>query len=398
MSKYCGKNTYSVLSVFSSKNKKLLILVNLSTFATFTNNLQNKLYVCSTNKSDELKMLEQINPNRIILAREARGLTQQHLADKLQLHKANISRLENGETVINNLTLTAIANATTYPTQFFLQQGQIMPVNLAYRRRTHVASKVITPIQAQINIIRQHVQFITRALSKPVPQLPIIEVNEKNTPAKIASIVRKKWNLSDAIIPNLTKILEQQGIIISTFNFNTDRVDSRSMLTDDNYPIIFLNNSLLGDRQRFSLAYELGHLIIHTFNIVPFDKDIHHQANLFAAEFLLPAKEIANDFNQGITLPLLGELKRKWKVSMIALLYRADDLGFLTPNQKRYLVQQFNQQKIRRREPQELDIPAEKPKLMRQLLANYSTKNKLTVAQMAAILTIEITDYIEYYG
>ncbi|MBL0267161.1 MAG: hypothetical protein IPP99_00340 [Chitinophagaceae bacterium] len=71
---------------------------------------------------------------------------------------------------------------------------------------------------------------------------------------------------------------------------------------------------------------------------------------------------------------MLGELKRKWKVSMIALLYRADDLGLLTPNQKRYLVQQFNQQNIRRREPQELDIPKENPKLMRRLLADYMGK------------------------
>ncbi len=343
-------------------------------------------------------MTQQINPHRIILAREARGYTQQQLANKVNLHKANISRLENGDTLLSNQTLSAIANATTYPTQFFIQQGQIMPVNLAYRRRLHVATKIITPIEAQINIIRQHTQFITNATNKQIPSLPSYVVNEKNTPQKIAIALRKKWNITEPVINNLSKTIEQQGIIINTFNFNTQRVDSRSILTEDNYPILFLNSTLLGDRQRFSLAYELGHLIMHTFTPVQHDIDICHQANLFAAEFLMPTKEIEKDFKQTITLSLLGELKRKWKVSMIALLYRADDLGFLTPNQKRYLVQQFNQQKIRRREPVELDVPAEKSTLMRQLLINYTTKYKLTAAQMAAILGIEITDYIEYYG
>ena len=70
----------------------------------------------------------------------------------------------------------------------------------------------------------------------------------------------------------------------------------------------------------------------------------------------MPAKHIIEDFKNGITIPILADLKRKWKVSMIAPLYRADDLGLVTTNQKRYLFQQFNQLKIRRREPIKLDI------------------------------------------
>jgi Zn-dependent peptidase ImmA (M78 family) len=192
--------------------------------------------------------------------------------------------------------------------------------------------------------------------------------------------------------------MEQQGIIINTFPFGTERVDSRSILTDDKYPIIFLNKNMMGDRQRFSLAFELGHLLMHTFIQVPHTTDINHEANLFAAELLMPEKEIRKDFKETITLPLLGELKRKWKVSMIALLFRADDLGCLTPNQKRYVIQQFNQQKIRRREPQELDIPPETPQLMRQLLARYMQKTKLGVAQLCEVLAIQASDYLEYYG
>lgn len=343
-------------------------------------------------------MTQTINPNMILLARESRGFSQSVLAEKLNSYKANVSRLEHGDTAVDDEVLIALSEATNYPPHFFLQKGEILPVNLSYRKRKNVPAKLITPIEAQMNIIRRHVHTITGAMEQARPELPLYKVDETNTPEKIATLVRKKWNMPAGAVENLSKILEERGIIISSFDFGTDRVDSRSMLTDDNYPIIFLNKNLLGDRQRFSLAFELGHLIMHTFCIVPHETDINHEANLFAAEFLMPAKDILKDFKEGITLSLLGELKRKWKVSMIALLYRADDLGLLTANQKRYLVQQFNDQKIRRREPQQLDVPKENPQLMRRLLADFMSKTKLGVIQLCTVLAIEHEDYLAYYG
>lgn len=334
----------------------------------------------------------------ILLAREARGMTQTELAERLNSYKANISRLEHGGTSADEETLVALSEATNFPPQFFLQKGEILPVNLSYRKRQNVPVKLITPIEAQINIVRQHVQTITSTLGKQPPALPIIPVDDKHTPDKIASLIRKKWNIQTPVIDNLIRIVEGQGVLISSFDFGTERVDSRSILTEDKYPIIFLNKTLLGDRQRFSLAFELGHLIMHTYTIVPHERDINHEANLFAAELLMPAKEIEKDFKEGVTLPLLGELKRKWKVSMIALLYRADDLGLLTPNQKRYLIQQFNQQKIRRREPPQLDVQPEKPQLLRQMLASLMNTHKLNVNQMCTLLAIEYNDYLTYYG
>lgn len=334
----------------------------------------------------------------ILMAREARGLTQADLAQRLNSYKANISRLEHGDTMVDEAMLMALSEAMHFPPQFFLQKGEILPVSLSYRKRKNVPAKLITPIEAQMNIIRRHVQLVLGAIQQQAGSLPVYEVTERQSPAQIANLVRKLWNMPTGPIDNLSRLLEDKGIIISSFDFGTDRVDSRSMLTDDNQPIIFLNRNLLGDRQRFSLAFELGHLIMHTFCIVAHGRDINHEANHFAAEFLMPAKDILKDFKDGITLPLLGELKRKWKVSMIALLYRADDLGFLTPNQKRYLVQQFNDQKIRRREPPQLDVPKEPPLRIRQLITELMQRAKLNVFQLCTLLAIEHDDYIAYYG
>ena len=343
-------------------------------------------------------MIGNVNPNMIVLAREARGLTQAELADLIGMSPTNLSKIERSDIGINNEVLEIISEKTDYPVHFFRQSGEIMPENLNYRKREVVSQKLITPIHAKVNIIRKHIHFLTMTLDIPVPAIPVMEVTEKQTPQKIANKLRQLWKVEKPIIEDLTRLIEDNGIVINTFPFDTDRVDSRSILTDDKFPIIFFNSSLLGDRQRFSLAYELGQLIMHTFNIVPIDRDVSHEANSFAAEFLMPAKDIKEDFKKGISIPLLGELKRKWKVSMIALLYRADDLGLVTPNQKRYLVQQFNQLKIRRREPMELDIPKEQPRLMKRWIAEYRTKTKLGVVEMAAILFLKVDEFMELYS
>jgi Zn-dependent peptidase ImmA (M78 family)/DNA-binding Xre family transcriptional regulator len=343
-------------------------------------------------------MVGNVNPNMIVLARESRGWNQGELAEKIGMSPTNLSKIERNDIGIQKEVLETIADQTNFPLQFFYQPGTILPENLSYRKRETVAQKLITPINAQINIIRKHIQFLTTVLNIHTPALPNVEVTEKQTPEKIAIKLRQLWNIESVIIDDLTRILEDHGIVINTFDFRTERVDSRSILTDEKLPIIFFNKVLLGDRQRFTLAYELGQLIMHTFNVVPSDRDISHEANAFAAEFLMPAKYIKEDFKNGVTIPILGELKRKWKVSMIALLYRADDLGFITPNQKRYLIQQFNQLKIRRREPIELDIPTEQPKLVKRWIADYRAKTKLGVVEMAALLCLNVDEFLELYS
>ena len=75
-------------------------------------------------------MISEINPSMIVLARETRGFTQQNLADKLDLPRANVSRLENGETNVQQETLLAISKATCYPPKFFAQPGEFVPCEI----------------------------------------------------------------------------------------------------------------------------------------------------------------------------------------------------------------------------------------------------------------------------
>ena len=268
-----------------------------------------------------------MNKNMIVLAREARGLTQLELAEKIGMSNTSVSKMEKGEINVSDEALDLIASATNFPLTFFEQENEIFPELLVYRKRENVAQKLLTPINAKVNIVKFNIQYLLKELNIPNPVLPIHEVSEGNSPSVIAQKVRKAWKMNIAVLGNITALFEEKGIAVTSFDFGTERVDSRCIITETKYPVIILNNTLLGDKQRFSLAYQLGHLIMHTFYDMGWDRDIVHEANLFASEFLMPEKDIRKDFENGLTFPMLGELKKKWKVSMISLLYRADDLG-----------------------------------------------------------------------
>lgn len=336
-----------------------------------------------------------INPERIILARESRGINQSELNERLGYAGGMLSKIERAEVALSPEGLSRIAAITAYPLSFFSQPGGAVPQLIAWREREKVAQKLLSPVNAQVNILRLMVQQLTRDLDLKPPAFPAIGATTAPDPAGAAQALRAAWEMTEGPVHNLTAELEARGIPVFAFHFGTDRIDSRATMTDDQYPLICINANHTGDRQRFSLAYQLGHLLLHTGADMAPEREPGHEANLFAAELLMPEAAIRADIGtEPITLPLLATLKRKWKVSMISLLYRADDLGYTTGNQKRYLVQQFNQLKLRRREPVELDVTPEQPQLIRSWLAAIKKKERYSTAALAAYLHLTTEEFI----
>jgi len=333
----------------------------------------------------------------IILAREARGWNQGELAEKIHMSATNLSKIERGDVSVSEEVVKVIAQITGYPDHFFQQSGEMVPGHMGYRRRTHVAQKLLAPIHARTNIFRRHVQFLTRSLSIKMPGLPSLSPADTGSAAQLAQWLRREWALPPGPVENLVAVVERAGIPIALFDFETERVDSRSIFTDDGYPLICLNSRLSGDRQRFTLAYELGILLMRG-NEEASEEQVIHAANSFAASLLMPRKDMMQELKGGVSIAVLATLKKTWKVSMIALLYRADDLGLLTPNQKRYLLQQFNALQIRRREPVELDVDAERPALLQQWISDFSRQRNLRANEMAALLCLHADEFLELYS
>ena len=87
----------------------------------------------------------------------------------------------------------------------------------------------------------------------------------------------------------ILKMIEDHGIIVNVFDFNTSRVDSLTLLTEDMRPVIFLNDQLQGDKQRFSLAYELGQYVMHSSDFSTANPDaggskVHDRTDQHGAE------------------------------------------------------------------------------------------------------------------
>lgn len=339
-----------------------------------------------------------LNPKMITVARESRGLSQLELAEKLSVSPSHMSRIEKDFMEVGENHLKSISTVLNYPEGFFYQEGETLPPALALRKRNIVAQKIMLPIEAQVNIYRLNVEKLLKATGHPEINLPVLDIEKLGSPAEAARKLRKIWKIEKGEINNLTKILEDNGLFLINFDFDTERVDGMSILADGKFPIVFSNKRSLGDRQRFTLAYELGHLVMHLQTNPSFTRDISHEANEFAAEFLMPEKDIKGDFKDGVNLNVLADLKRKWKLSMQALLYRANDIGVITDNQKRYLINQFNSMNIRRREPAELDIPRENPMKLRDLITNYKNKQKLNVKQLALFFNSNEDEFLSKYS
>jgi len=339
-----------------------------------------------------------LNPKMIALARESRGFSQLELAEKLNLSPSHMSRIEQDFTELGEHHLKPLSTFLNYPEEFFYQEGETLPPALALRKRNIVAQKILLPIEAQTNIYRLNIEKLLKAINHPEINLPVLDIEKLGSPAEAARKLRKLWKIEKGVINNLTQVLEDNGLFLINFDFNTDRVDGMSILANGKFPIMFSNKRSLGDRQRFTLAYELGHLVMHLYTNPSFTRDISHEANEFAAEFLMPEKDIKSDFKDGVTINILADLKRKWKLSMQALLYRANDIGVITDNQKRYLVNQFNSMNIRRREPSELDIPRENPMKVRDMITNYKNKQKLNVKQLALFFNTSEEEFLSKYS
>jgi Zn-dependent peptidase ImmA (M78 family) len=160
-------------------------------------------------------------------------------------------------------------------------------------------------------------------------------------------------------------------------------------------PCIFLNKDSPADRMRFSLAHELGHIIMHR---IPTD-DVEDEANAFAAEFLVPEQQLRRDLiGSRITLERLARLKARWKVSMQFLLFQAEVIGHISRYQSQYLWKQISRLGWRTREPAETDFSHEEPKLFPEIVNLHVRDMGYGMAEFSELLHVDSNDLRDLYG
>ena len=228
----------------------------------------------------------------------------------------------------------------------------------------------------------------------PVPRYPIDEFEED--PAKIARTVRATWKVSHGPIFNLTRLLEENGCVIVPHNFGTSDLDGFSHRSSRWPPFFHINSALPPDRWRWTLAHELGHMVMH-FDVGQSSKEVEEQANIFAGEFLAPSAEILPMLWR-LDFPALASLKREWKISMQSLIMIAHRLGSINGRQKTAMFTRLSSAGYRLREPANLAPPVERPSLLYDLACFFTESLEFNPQELCSLLSIGRNDFREWYG
>jgi len=160
-----------------------------------------------------------------------------------------------------------------------------------------------------------------------------------DTISKRASDLLEKYEMTNAFI-DLEKICKELGINIHIMNIDPlekkhGRQISGALFIADGRKDIIVNEKDVPERQRFTIAHELGHYFLHhdsnseTDAIISFRgerNNLEFQADQFAAELLMPPGRLKEEYKK-LSVPSISALAKKFNVSNAAMHYRLDTLG-----------------------------------------------------------------------
>ncbi len=338
-----------------------------------------------------------VNIERIKLARESRGYSQTMLSKKSKkISQVVLSKIEKGAYNVTEEIVNEIATVLDYKPDFFYKQHDVYPLKHFYFRKNLGTGTNTKKIEALINIISSNIRDLLDSVDIEV-KVPFIDIYEKRiTPSEMARKIRDNFNLPKGPIKNLVKTIESLGVILIFFDFSKElKIDGVSFITPEGVPLIVINNNIPNSRKIFTMAHELGHLIMHyTGMITTEDIDVEKEANIFAAEFLMPELEIKNQLHR-LTESELFYMKSYWKVSMQSILYRANFLGCFTPDQYRRWVTKINFRGWRKIEPYEFEI--DQPKLLEKLILIHLQELDYEPEDLKSFFGLSDEEFTKFY-
>jgi Zn-dependent peptidase ImmA (M78 family)/DNA-binding XRE family transcriptional regulator len=306
-----------------------------------------------------------MTPARLQQARELRGWTQTALAQQVGVHQSAIAQLETGRIQPSPAVLDAVGRVTGFPPAFFTRpSGPALPLgSLRFRARAAMTARQRRQAWWYAQTLYELMAQLAVQAEMPTPRLPRLD----GDPVMAARLTREALGLApDRPIGPLIRTLERSGVWVLAIPVPLPRRDACSAWAggDAATPVIVVAATPAGDRRRFSVAHELGHLVLHRVPEGP-PHALERQADAFAEAFLLPAAAMRAALAPPITLTTLADLKARWGVSLQALIRRARTLEVTSPSQYRALFAQLGARGWRTEEP--VAVPVERPRALRQL-------------------------------
>ena len=314
---------------------------------------------------------------RIRQARLLAGMTQQDVVDALRnaglpTNNAKIIAYEKDRDIPNAPTLMEMSRLFNVPPVWLMHKPKVDVDLQGYRKQSTLRAKTRDAIETHVcDVAELYIELRNKLYPYKAVNFPDrIKVSDFDGAEEAANQLRKKWQLGNSPIPNLTQVAESNGVVVVDWNQHTKEFDGLSMWYGQDVPVIVTKCDVTADRKRFNLAHELGHLVMQTPEDMT-EKQTESLAHRFAGAFLVPAGVAANELGkkrERIAISELGELKQKYGLSMQAWVYRAKDLGIITPEMSSSFWPLVNQQGWKKNEPYEFAAD-ENPVMLKQMIS-----------------------------
>ncbi|WP_243718790.1 ImmA/IrrE family metallo-endopeptidase [Actinomadura sp. 7K534] len=332
---------------------------------------------------------------RLTLARRLRGMRKNQLAQAVGTTPKAIGQYEAGVQRPEERTVRRLAIALGVPVEFFHAGRSPVSMDGAHFR----SLRSTTQIERDQALAYGRIATDVVALLETLVDFPAVNLPEHpvppdeiagSGPVEAARLTRKALLDEAGPVPHVVRLLEAHGVLVLVLPSAAERVDAFSVGVHPR-PMVFFNPAK-GDywRNRFDAAHELGHLVMHA-DAEPGEKVVEDQAHRFAAEFLMPADDIAGELPAQPDWERLAVLKSTWGVSMAALLYRSRTLGIMTETAYRNAMSTLSSRGWRRQEPGP-SKPLEQPTMLTRALeiVNRAGTDRDGVAERARVTRADL--------
>jgi Zn-dependent peptidase ImmA (M78 family)/transcriptional regulator with XRE-family HTH domain len=335
----------------------------------------------------------------IKLRRETLRISLRDLAEKIGVSHTTVNKFEKDLLVPDSQRLIKLSTVLQVPIATLLrpENQQIQLSCLAFRTQKmrkrderQISAETKDWLERYLQI--EKISRVRRTFRMP-PGFPR-KVSSFDDAERAARSLRRAWDLGTGPLGNLTSLLEEKGIRIGIINGIT-QFDALFTVCDK-HQVIVVKEGLPLARQRFSLAHELGHCLLHVKGDLDEEKVMHR----FAGAFLVPAERVKSELGktrQNLTIKELLFLKDRYEFSMGAWLHRAKDLGVISQDTFVSMRKLFSGKGWNMKEPHD-DIMGEEPVFMASLVLKAHAEGIISTSKAAELLNKNVNTFCSFEG
>jgi Zn-dependent peptidase ImmA (M78 family)/transcriptional regulator with XRE-family HTH domain len=283
-------------------------------------------------------------PARLTQARARRSMTKTDVAHEVGVSASAIGQYEAGINSPRADVLARLAKTLDVRPEFFSvgrPLARLGTVNAHFRSLRSARVSDRQKALATATLVWELTFALERYVRLPAPDLP--DVTLGTSPNEAAALLRRHWGLPDGPVKHLVATAESRGIVVAVRPLaEIEAVDAFSVVIVDR-PLIITTPRRTENvfRHRFSIAHEIGHLLLHA-DLGDHSAVIEKEADEFAAAFLTPAASMDAALPQRLDLAVLDRLGRTWGVSPTSLVRRMVERGRTTESSARRAYQRLS--------------------------------------------------------